>query len=268
MKWSQEAERTMKRVPFFIRKMVRSKVEAYALEHGVKIIENREIEECRVRFMKNMDEELQGFSVETCLGAKGCSNRTLPETDIADRIEKFLKNEDMKQFLQERLSHTLKVHNEFRVSISFCPNSCSRPQIVDVGLIGAVVPQITDEECSGCEACLRVCQEGAVSLGGSVGIDREKCLYCGHCARVCPSSTIVDGREGFRIYVGGKLGRQPQLGMELPDVFEPDEAVDTVKVVTRFYKARCRNGERLGAILSREGPDLLLGRMNLPAGEK
>ena len=35
------------------------------------------------------------------------------------------------------------MHHEFRVSLSACPNACSRPQIVDIGLIGAVTPVLT-----------------------------------------------------------------------------------------------------------------------------
>ena len=268
MKWSQEAERTMKRVPFFIRKMVRRKVEDYALKRGIEVIEKRHIEECKNRFMNNMDEELQGFSVETCLGADGCSNRVLPETDIADRIEEFLKDENLKEFLTERLSRPLKVHNEFRISISFCPNSCSRPQIVDIGLIGAVAPEVTDVDCSGCKACLKLCREEALTLGEGVKIDETRCLFCGHCVRVCPTSSLEMGRYGFRIQVGGKLGRHPQLGRELPGIFGFDEALETVKSVTRFYKKRCKRGERLGEVISRDGLDMLLEHLDLPNGEK
>ena len=58
----------------------------------------------------------------------------------------------------------MKMHHEFRVSISDCPNACSRPQIADLGLIGARRPRVTDETCSQCGACVEVCREEAISL--------------------------------------------------------------------------------------------------------
>ena len=170
----------------------------------------------------------------------------------------------MKEFLQERLPHPLKVHNEFRVSISFCPNSCSRPQIVDIGLIGAVCPVVADEECSGCSLCQKVCQEEAIELGEDfITIDKNKCLYCGHCIRNCPTGTLTVKKEGFRMLVGGKLGRHPQLGFELPGIFAPDEALELVKKITLFYKANCQKGERLGALLSKTGLGILKKELNL-----
>ncbi|NPA94572.1 MAG: 4Fe-4S dicluster domain-containing protein [Thermodesulfobacteria bacterium] len=267
MKWSAEAEKTMRRVPFFIRKMVRKKVEAYAASAGAEIILNEHIEACKKQYMKQMDRDLRGYSVETCLGAQECSNRTLGQTNIADEIEEFLKGQKMKEFLQERLGRPLKVHNEFRVSISFCPNSCSRPQIVDVGLIGAVVvePSEQDDTCNGCGACAKVCKEDAIVLDGSdVKILRERCLYCGHCERVCPKSAISRVDEGFRILVGGKLGRHPQLGMELPRIYAPEDALLVVKEVVRFFKKECKKGERLGEIVSSMGFEAFLQQLNLP----
>ncbi len=269
MKWSKEAEKTIQRVPFFIRKRVRKKVEAYAKEQGISTITNKHIDECKQRFVRSMDRELKGYAVETCLGAQECSNRTMSDTDIADKIESFLQGQGMKEFLQERLSHPLKVHNEFRVSISFCPNSCSRPQIVDIGLIGAVCPVVSDDECNGCGLCKRACDEEAISLEGDfVKILEYKCLYCGQCISRCPTGSIAKAKEGFRVLVGGKLGRHPQLGFELPGIFSPERALEIIEKVTLFYKARCKKGERLGVLLAKSGFEDLMKELNLSSGEE
>ncbi len=268
MKWSKEAEKTMERVPFFIRKMVRKKVEAYARQQGVQLIKNEHIEACRQKFMKSMDKELKGYSVETCLGAKGCSNRTLSDsaTAIVDEIEEILQGLNMKEFLEKRLKHPLKVHNEFRVSISFCPNSCSRPQIVDVGFIGAVKPGVFQNECTMCGSCKEVCQEKAIILHeNAVEIREDKCLYCGHCIEACPTGAIQKEKEGFRILVGGKLGRHPQLGLELPGIFANEDAIKTFKKIALFYKDNCVNGERLGVIVAQKGHDFIIDEFSLPS---
>ena len=56
------------------------------------------------------------------------------------------------------------MYHEFRISISHCPNACSQPQIVDVGLIGACRPEVTGEDCTLCGECLQICRETAISI--------------------------------------------------------------------------------------------------------
>ena len=61
---------------------------------------------------------------------------------------KLLESENLKEFLKERVKGPLKLHHEFRVSVSDCPNACSRPQIVDLGLIGALRPGPGEGACT------------------------------------------------------------------------------------------------------------------------
>ncbi len=266
MKWSPEAVSKIKRVPFFIRPMVKKKVEAYARENGISEIRVEHINTLKERFMKDQEDEIKGFSLDTCLGADGCKNRFLGETDIADRLENLLMAQDLKAFLKERIKGPLKMHNEFRVSISFCPNSCSRPQIVDIGLIGAVRPKLDPEICDGCGACIKVCKENAITLNEKkvTRINEKKCLYCGSCIKACKNSAITRGKEGFRILVGGKLGRHPQLGLELDHIFSTTECIKAVEKVLSFYKKRASRGERLGALLDYEGLRALEEGLNIP----
>jgi dissimilatory sulfite reductase (desulfoviridin) alpha/beta subunit len=46
-------------------------------------------------------------------------------------------------------------------------------------------------------------------------VDRSKWVMCGKCVKVCPSGAMEEAEKGWRIMVGGKLGRHPQLGREL-----------------------------------------------------
>ena len=133
---------------------------------------------------------------------------------FVEKIEALLADKKIKEFLKERVNGPLKMHHEFRISVSDCPNACSRPQIVDVGLIGAGKPRISDRgACTQCEACVQVCREEAVTLNGdSPEIDDQRCLACGKCILECPTGTLEEGDSGFRILLGGKLGRHPQLG--------------------------------------------------------
>ena len=142
------------------------------------------------------------------------------------------------------------MHHEFRISVSDCPNACSRPQIFDIGLIGACRPEVTDEPCTQCGACVESCKENAVSIEDDVPVvDNSKCLYCGQCARVCLTGTLQEGARGYRILVGGKLGRHPKLGTELPGTYDLEQVPAIVDQCLNHYQNHCQKGERLGEIL-------------------
>jgi len=47
-------------------------------------------------------------------------------------------------------------------------------------------------------------------------LDPARCVRCGACTRVCLSGTLQVGRRGWRVQVGGKLGRTPASGRSFP----------------------------------------------------
>jgi dissimilatory sulfite reductase (desulfoviridin) alpha/beta subunit len=254
MTWNEQAEAAIRKVPFFVRKRVRKRVEEEAVSAGAREVTIEHVNRCQRRIMKNMEEEVRGFQVETCFGPGGCPNSVGPDPELARRIEEHLVALDLKAELKKRVAGPLKMHHEFRISISDCPNGCSRPQIVDVGLLGAVRPEVTAEPCSGCGSCVEACREEGISLQGAGPVLAPyKCLSCGHCVKVCPTSTLAAGRTGYRILVGGKLGRHPQLGHELPGIFTAEEALATVKRCAAHFLKYNRSGERFGEILQRTG---------------
>lgn len=258
MDWTDEAKQAVSRVPFFVRKRVKKRVEEEAERCGEKKVTMEHVRTCQQRFLKNMEEEVKGYQVETCFGPSGCPNRAVICESLPAELEKTLSRRKLKDFLRERVEGPLKMHHEFRVSVSDCPNACSRPQIVDVGLIGACVPEVTDQACSECGACVDSCKEKAVTLKeGRPAVDLSSCLACGQCVKVCPTGTLSQGKKGYRLLVGGKLGRHPQLGQELPGIYDRDETFHMLDRCLDLYQQCCRSGERFGEILEREGLDRL-----------
>lgn len=258
MQWTQEAEEAIKKVPFFVRKKVRSRVEKEAELAGRDTVTLALVNASRKKFLDNMSSEIKGYQLDACFGAGGCPNRAVESEGLFARLEQLLQKEDLLGFLRQHVKGNLKYHHEFRVTISDCPNACSQPQIKDIGIIGASKPVLCDEACSLCGACVDVCRDHAVRLDTEKEIpviDKKLCMQCGLCAKECPTGTITDGQKGFRILLGGKLGRHPRLGEELPGIFSEEEVLAIVKKCIDYYKANSRNGARFAELY--EGPQFL-----------
>ncbi|HNW28557.1 MAG TPA: 4Fe-4S binding protein [Spirochaetota bacterium] len=141
----------------------------------------------------------------------------------------------------------------FRISLSFCANGCSRPQIADIGIIGAVQVRIDGSRCTGCGACVASCRERAMELDrDDIPVINGRCLFCGDCIAPCPFDAVLPARTGFRVVLGGKLGRRPRLATELPGFRSEREVMDIVKKAYLLY-ASSPPGVRLGDILEARG---------------
>lgn len=251
MKWAAEAEAALKRVPFFVRKRVRTRVEKEAREAGRATVTLADLDAAKARYLAGMQSEVKGYQLDTCFGPSGCPHRAATSNGLTERLEATLKGEELLGFLRSRVAGQLKFHHEFRVTVADCPNACSQPQIKDVGIIGACTPVIMETPCSLCEACVSACDEHAIELDSDRGgprIDTVHCLNCGECVTACPTGTLAAGRRGYRVQLGGRLGRHPALARELPCILSEDQAVEVLRECLHRYKARSRRGERFSHI--------------------
>jgi len=200
-------------------------------------------------------DELKGWRVETCRGAaRACVNRAAPDDALAKDLDAVFCSRDFGVGLRALVGDALKHRHEFTVAIADCPNACSRPQIADFGLIGAAEPVITNEVCHQCMGCVHACREGAIVHTGLTPIvDPARCVRCGACCRVCLSGTLQVGRRGWRILLGGKLGRHPRLGAELEGLYAREGVLAALDCCIGFYLRHAKGGERFGALLERAG---------------
>ncbi len=254
MKWSEEAENAIKKVPFFIRKKIRKRVEEYASQKAKLSVELSDVIELKKQFLSSggMEKDIKGYEVSTCFGSAGCTNVANTCKDLANDIEEIISKENILGFLKNNVKGDIKFHHEFRIALSDCPNACSRPQIVDIGIIGAVVPSLSEEECLLCNACADICDESAIYFRDKAdkpSIDYNKCVMCGKCVDICESHTIKKGKKGFRVLLGGRLGRHPRLGIEISGIKNYDEVLEIVIKCIKFYKDNSKNGIRFADIL-------------------
>jgi len=202
-------------------------------------------------------DEIKGWRVETCKGPKqGCANRAAPDNALAADIDGVFRSRDFGVGLRALVGGALRHRHEFTVAIADCPNACSRPQIADLGLIGAAEPRITNETCHQCMGCVHACREGAVMHPGLLPIiDPARCVRCGSCSRVCLSGTIQIGRRGWRILLGGRLGRHPRLATEIGGLYRREGVLAAAGSCAEFYLRHARGGERFGELLERTGEE-------------
>ncbi len=68
MQWTKEADKAISRVPFFVRKRVRKRVEEEARGSGAKEVRMDHVRSSQQKFFRNMDSEIRGYRIETCFG--------------------------------------------------------------------------------------------------------------------------------------------------------------------------------------------------------
>lgn len=253
MQWTDEADAAIKKVPFFVRKKVRARVEKETSAASKTTVGLSDVKATQARYLNNMSREVKGYQVEACFGGSGCPHRAMASEVLVEKIERVMAGADLLGFLRSRVEGDLKFHHEFRISIADCPNACAQPQIKDVGILGASMPGFTESACSACGACTDACKEHAVVLsenGEATAIDFQRCVHCGSCIAACPTGTLKAGKKGYRVLIGGKLGRHPRLARELPGIHDAETVVRMIADFLAFYKLRSTQGQRFAQLLT------------------
>ena len=84
MQWSDEAQAAIKKVPLFVRKRVRARVEKEAVTRGKNFITLAEVKATQKRYLRNQEHEIEGYQVDRCFGSSGCPNRAIISDNLAE----------------------------------------------------------------------------------------------------------------------------------------------------------------------------------------
>lgn len=179
-------------------------------------------------------------NIVSCPGNSECNYGVIDTYVMGDMLDKEFFGEDM----------PVKI----KFAVTGCPNSCAKPQENDLGVMGIRMPAINIDACSGCGTCTFMCPEKAIVLENEkIKILWDKCNLCGACVGTCPSDLITEEWTGYKILVGGKIGKHPKLGVELIDAKSPQEAVAIFRKIINWAKKNTKTGERLGICIDRVG---------------
>ena len=255
--WNQEAEQALKSVPFAVRPMVRGKVEQSVRERGGAKVSLADFREAEQRF-KAMD-SLKGkmpaanepgvpmLSFNACRNAlAGCRNPLIDTEDWIRAIRDWAEAAGISEMLRLKVkADVIKFHNKVKVSVSGCPNGCSRPQISDLAVVGYARPEFNLDDCVGCGECAESCPDKAIRMQGDRPVhDRRACQGCLSCSRACPAGCISVEEKGGRLLAGGKLGRHPHLARVVGEFSKPRDAMPVIDKIVRDYLNHGLENER------------------------
>jgi len=191
-------------------------------------------------------------AVTACPGSQVCKLGLVNSQGFSARIDK--------EFGGRLLPH------KFKVSVSGCPNGCSKPSENELGFMGIAEPELDSQACNGCSLCTDICKESALSMhDGKPRRSSERCVLCGDCIQSCPTEAWKTKRTGYAVFVGGKMGRHPALGEKIADFVSDDTGIKIIEKCLDFYKREGCRRERLYDLIHRVGLDrfkaqILLGR--------
>lgn len=205
MEWDKEASSRLEKVPIFVRRLARSKIEKYAREKGKTMVTVEDIDAVKASYMgvgndkvnkgvintnpfsldaatgedkfeilkRSGEYEIENgyptmYQIEICRGEDvECPFLIASVKELLQKIKDRLREMEFSKKLISKIEGKVLPHQRLKIAIASCPNCCSQPQIKDFGThLRAKVYVDKDVECNGCMNCLRACREGAIKIMG------------------------------------------------------------------------------------------------------
>ena len=184
--------------------------------------------------------------VVSCKGTS-CQYGLIDTFGLAEKIHK--------QFYEGY--HAVRLPHKFKIAVGGCPNSCVKPSLNDLGIVGQRVPVADLEKCRGCKSCQleKACPVKVAHVeNGKLAIDPEVCKNCGRCVGKCPFHVTDTYVNGYRVYLGGRWGKDFAHGIPMETLFADEEDVlSIVEKTILFFKDQGVAGERLSQTVARVG---------------
>ena len=153
--------------------------------------------------------------------------------------------------------HGVKLPHKFKIATGGCPNNCVKPDLNDLGVIGQRIKEVDLENCKGCKKCkiTEGCPMKAASVvDGKLVIDEAVCNNCGRCAGKCPFGAVGQGKQAWKVCIGGRWGKKVGQGTPLSKLFTSEEEVlSVIEKTILFYREKGLPGERFADTIARLG---------------
>ena len=151
--------------------------------------------------------------------------------------------------------HHVGLPHKFKIAVGGCPNNCVKPDLNDLGIIGQRMVKRDLDKCRGCKKCqvqtacpikIAFVEEGKLRCDG--------CNNCGRCVGKCPFGVTDEYVDGYKVYIGGRWGKQVARGKALEYIFQTEEEVlKLVEKTILLFREQGLPGERFADTIARLG---------------
>ena len=156
--------------------------------------------------------------------------------------------------------------HKFKIAVGGCPNNCVKPSLNDLGIVGAYIPNYDMDLCRGCAKCQieSACPIKCAKVEDGKLVIGQNCNSCGRCIGKCPFHCMDQGTHGWKVFVGGRWGKQVAHGRQLSRIItDKQELMDVVEKSILLFRDQGIPGERFADTINRIGfekaEELLLG---------
>jgi len=206
--------------------------------------------------------DVELFVINTCRAEP--SDRNIDPQALKPELERKLRDLNVTAVMADKLGlkRPVSTHHRFVVAVAGCAAGCSTPEGRNFGIAGVVRPQVTDAKCTECYACVDACRQHAIVIRrGRPEIANAVCDFCGRCTKVCPSGSIAAAEKGYRVFVGGRLGRFHQPGFVLFRLTDKQTMMNALGAVIGLIHDEAQGEENLSELMKRLGPAPLYQRI-------
>ena len=205
---------------------------------------------------------LQDFLAQHALETGGTGPKVRPVVSCKGTTCRFglIDTFDLSLKMHERFYKgyaNVRLPHKFKIAVGGCPNNCVKPDLNDLGVVGQRMVTVDLDSCRGCKSCqiAKNCPVCAASVSdGKVRIDEDICNRCGRCAGRCPFKAFEEYTGGYRVYIGGRWGKQSARGRSLDKIFtDPEEVLDIAEKAILLFRDQGVPGERFADTIARIG---------------
>ena len=151
----------------------------------------------------------------------------------------------------------VKLPHKFKIGVGGCPNSCVKPNLNDLGIVGQRLVEVDLENCRGCKKCKIEAgcpMKAAKVVDGKILIDAAVCNHCGRCAEKCPFGAFNTYAQAYRVYIGGRWGKLTAAGRPMSKIFTSEaEVLSVVEKCILLFRDQGLPGERFATTIERLG---------------
>lgn len=207
---------------------------------------------------------LMNFLEENGLETGGTGPKVRPivsckgTTCVFGLIDTFSLSEQIHQRFYKGY-HDVVLPHKFKIAVGGCPNNCVKPDLNDIGIIGQRFVEIDYDKCRGCKKCTieSSCpMKAAKVLDGKITVSDSICNNCGRCYLKCPFGAFGNGKEGYKIFIGGRWGKKTAKGQPVNYFFQNEnDVLDAIERGIILFRDEGIKGERFADTVSRLGFD-------------